>query len=217
MNYVFEVEFVELNGILVHRHRMQKQNTLSRDEDRFGDDPARDRGMEGSAMLSRYPIRDATVIRLPSEYDWYHGEIKALGELQRMQKWSSEKLFDERIKRQVRRGGRIALLANIEVPQSPAGVITIVCPHLEDYTEPRGRRSQADYLLQQLSQISNPVIVAGDFNTMGHNAHPQTFKTGLSEVLNQSPLLARARPVLSNAHSGSGLCPVSGELFQELA
>lgn len=183
MNYVFGVEFAELNGIVVHRHRAQKQNPLSRDDDRFGDDPARDRGMEGSAMLSRYPIRDATVIRLPSEYDWYHGEIKALSELQRMQKWSSEKLFDQRIKRQVRRGGRIALLVNIEVPQSPTGVITIVCPHLEDYTDPRGRRAEADYLLEQLPLLSNPVIVAGDFNTMGHNAHPQTFKQGFIKSL----------------------------------
>jgi hypothetical protein len=98
-------------------------------------------------MLSRYPIRDASVIRLPCEYDWYHDEIKALSDLQKVQKWSAKRLFDESIRRQVRRGGRLALVVNLKVPQSPTGLVTVVCPHLEEYTDSRGRRVQADYRL----------------------------------------------------------------------
>ena len=155
-------------------------------------------------MLSRYPIRDARIIRLPSEYDWYHGEIKALTDLEKVQKWSAERLFDERVRRQVRRGGRLALVVNLEVPQSPTGLVTVVCPHLEDYTDSRGRRVQADYLMSQMTQLSNPVIVAGDFNTTGHDAHPRTLRRGfLKSVasfhfwLTQLPLFLGPFPGLS--------------------
>jgi endonuclease/exonuclease/phosphatase family metal-dependent hydrolase len=180
MNYVFGVEFIELNTIYVHQRNLGTRQPAAEAGQRFGEDPSRDLGMEGSAMLSRYPIRDARVIRLPSEYDWYHDEIKASTGLQKVQKWSAERLFDERVRRQVRRGGRLALIVNLEVPQSPTGLVTVVCPHLEDYTDSRGRRVQADYLLGQMTQLSNPVIVTGDFNTMGHNAHPQGFLTSVA-------------------------------------
>ena len=75
--------------------------------------------MEGTALLSRYPIRDARIIRLPSEYDWYHDEIKALTDLEKVQKWSAEKLFHERVRRQVRRGGRLALVVNCRSRNHP--------------------------------------------------------------------------------------------------
>jgi endonuclease/exonuclease/phosphatase family metal-dependent hydrolase len=182
MNYVFGVEFIELNGIYVHQRKLGAVQAAADDNRNFGEDPSRDLGMEGSAMLSRYPIRDARIIRLPSEYDWYHGEIKALSDLQKVQKWSAKRLFDESIRRQVRRGGRLTLVVNLEVPQSPTGLVTVVCPHLEDYTDPRGRRVQADYLLSQMPQLSNPVIVAGDFNTMGRDAHPQGLLTSLASL-----------------------------------
>lgn len=61
---------------------------------------------------------DARVIRLSSEYDWYHDEIKALTDLQKVQKRSAKRLFDESVRRQVRRGGRLALVVDLEVPQS---------------------------------------------------------------------------------------------------
>jgi endonuclease/exonuclease/phosphatase family metal-dependent hydrolase len=182
MNYVFAVEFIELNGIYVHQRKLGTRHLAGDNSQNFGEDPSRDLGMEGSAMLSRYPIRDARVIRLPSEYDWYHDEIKALSDLQKVEKWSTKRLFNESIRRQVRRGGRLALVVNLEVPQSPTGLVTVVCPHLEDYTDPRGRRVEADYLLGQMTQLSNPVIVTGDFNTMGHDAHPQGLLTSVASL-----------------------------------
>lgn len=204
MNYVFGVEFIELNDIYVWQKKLGSHQPAAENRQKFGEDPSRDLGMEGTAMLSRYPIRDARIIRLPSQYDWYHDEIKALTELEKVQKWSAEKLFDERVRRQVRRGGRLALVVNLEVPQSPTGLVTVVCPHLEDYTDPHGRRIQADYLMSQMSRLSNPVIVAGDFNTMGHDAHPHGLKRGLLKSvaslhfwLTQLPLFVGPFPGLS--------------------
>jgi hypothetical protein len=60
--------------------------------------------------------------------------------------------------------------------------VTVVCPHLEDYTDSRGRRVQTDYLLGQMTQLSNLVIVAGDFNTMGHDAHPQSLLSSIASL-----------------------------------
>jgi exonuclease III len=173
MNYVFGVEFIELNRIYIGLKKLDIARPAAEAGYTFGVDPSRYLGLEGTAMLSRFPIRDARIVRLPPEYDWYSGEIKALTEMQKLENWAAEKLFTERVKRQVRRGSRMALVVDLEVPQSPTGLVTVVCPHLEDYTDPRGRRAQADYLLSHIKQISNPVIVAGDFNTMGHNTHPQ--------------------------------------------
>lgn len=65
MNYVFGVEFIELNGIYLRQRKLGARQPAAEDSQNFGEDPSRDLGMEGSAMLSRYPIRDATVIRSP--------------------------------------------------------------------------------------------------------------------------------------------------------
>ncbi|MCU1258754.1 MAG: hypothetical protein JWO80_1639 [Bryobacterales bacterium] len=212
MNYVFGVEFIELNSIYVHQTNPGNRQPAAEDGQKFGEDPSRDLGMEGTAMLSRYPIRNAKVIRLPFEYDWYHGEIKASTDLEKVQKWSAERLFDEKVRRQVRRGGRLALVVDLEVPQSPTGLVTVVCPHLEDYTDSRGRRVQADYLLGQMTQLSNPVIVAGDFNTMGHDAHPRGLKQGLLKSMASLHFWLVQLPLFLGPFPGAGygLYPING-------
>ena len=56
MNYVFGVEFIELNGVFLHQKKMSTTGASAEDSQTFGDDPSKDRGMEGTAMLSRYPM-----------------------------------------------------------------------------------------------------------------------------------------------------------------
>jgi endonuclease/exonuclease/phosphatase family metal-dependent hydrolase len=96
----------------------------------------------------------------------------------------------------VRRGSRVALIVDLEVPQSPTGVVTIVCPHLENYTDARGRRAQMDYLLPRIAKITNPVIVTGDFNTSGRNAHPSSGDQGFFDSLTSFRLWLPPIPVL---------------------
>jgi endonuclease/exonuclease/phosphatase family metal-dependent hydrolase len=173
MNYVYGVEFIELNRIYLGAEKEDEADRPNiRPGERFGVDPERYLGLEGSAILSRYPIRGARIIRLPQEYDWYHQEVKAVSDLERVRRWSSETLFQERIARQVRRGGRMAIVADLEVPQSPTGLVTVVSPHLEDYTKPLGRQEQLSFLLGQIKAISNPVVLTGDFNTTDSSARP---------------------------------------------
>lgn len=77
----------------------------------------------------------------------------------------------------------MALIVNLELPESPTGLLTIICPHLEDYSAPKGRRRQMDYLLERIDGITNPTVVAGDLNTMGHNQAPTSIKQIILEHL----------------------------------
>jgi endonuclease/exonuclease/phosphatase family metal-dependent hydrolase len=184
MNYAYAVEFIELNRIYLGVKALDTPDSArSEAGNTFGLDPKRYLGLEGSAILSRYPIRSARIIRLPELYDWYHGEIQAISALERARRWSAEQLFEERIAKQVRRGNRMALILDVEVPQSPTGLITLVCPHLENYVRPRGRREQMNYLLAQIRMENNPLMVAGDLNTTGSSGRPVTVQSALRKYL----------------------------------
>ncbi len=185
MNYVFATEFIELTPLYVHAKNMDSPDRTppKRTPEDFGVDRKRYLGLEGSALLSRYPIRSARIVRLPDAYDWYHGEINAISDLSKIQKWTAEKLFAERLRRQVRRGGRIMIIAELEVPGHQPEVLTVVCPHLEDYSDPKGRRKQMDFVLSQIRSISTPLVMAGDLNTMNHNGAPVTPKRAVKDFL----------------------------------
>ena len=207
MNYVYGVEFIELDRIYLGAEKMDQpeQATANSNGKRFGLDPTRYRGLEGSAVLSRYPIRSARIVRLPQAYDWYHSEIKAISDLEKARRWSAEQLFEERIARQVRRGGRMALIADLASPASPTGSITVICPHLEDYTSPRRRREQMEYLLKQCKNIANPAILAGDLNTTGKNGHPLTVERALFRYLLNYHVLIRETVFFITPIPGVGL------------
>lgn len=123
MNYVYGLEFIELvNGEDVKGHH-------------------------GNAIFSRWPIKQAKILRLPEEFNWY---------------------FDT----QKRIGSRLAILAELDVAGRSVGVVTI---HLENRTTEAGRGRQMDAILQAAEEMfpNMPVILGGDLNTMccnGRNA-----------------------------------------------
>jgi endonuclease/exonuclease/phosphatase family metal-dependent hydrolase len=75
------------------------------------------------------------------------------------------------------------LVVQLAVPGVPTGILTVLCPHLEDYARPAGRRKQMDFVLKQIGGISGPVISAGDLNTLGHDGAPATAKRLLTGYL----------------------------------
>lgn len=101
-----------------------------------GADP---KGFHGNAIFSRWPIRRAKTVRLPEQYNWY---------------------FD----RQRRIGGRLAILAELDLAGTPVGVGTI---HLENRTHGPGRRAQLETVLTEAERMfpDMPVILGGDLNT----------------------------------------------------
>lgn len=138
MNYVYALEFIELVN---------------------QEDP---KGFHGNAVFSRWPIRSASVVRMPEQYNWY---------------------FD----RQRRIGGRCAVLAELDVAGRRVGVGSI---HLENRTHGPGRRAQLDAVLQAAEeQFSGlPVILGGDLNT---NTFDGRDKDAISQIAASAELQRR--------------------------
>jgi len=66
MNYAFAVEFLELNRIYMGLKNMDEPDKVHAGRaNNFGLDPDRYLGLEGTALLSRFPIRSARIIHLP--------------------------------------------------------------------------------------------------------------------------------------------------------
>lgn len=97
------------------------------------------KGFHGNAIFSRWPIKRARVVRLPEQYNWY---------------------FD----RQRRIGGRLAILAELDVGGKSVGVGTI---HLENRTHGPGRQTQLETILQAAGEMfpNMPIALGGDLNT----------------------------------------------------
>jgi endonuclease/exonuclease/phosphatase family metal-dependent hydrolase len=179
MNYAYGVEFVEVDPLFdldtepVHLTDGQQdrrlQNDLQADRQRY-------HGLHGTAILSRYPIDQARILRLPVCYDWYAKEYAAISKLEQGRRWSARKMFRERVERELRQGGRMALIAEISVPDLPTGHATIVATHLENKCPPECRRRQMLALLADLQSDENPVVVAGDLNTTSRDNTPTSLR-----------------------------------------
>jgi endonuclease/exonuclease/phosphatase family metal-dependent hydrolase len=179
MNYVYGVEFVEVDPVFeLGREEIDlpdaAQNQLLHEDLRV--DRERYRGLHGTAILSRYPIDRARILRLPVCYDWYATEYKAISQLEQGRRWSARKLFGERVERELRQGGRMALIAEISVPDLPTGHATIVATHLENKCPPACRRRQMQALLADLKSDANPLVIAGDLNTTSRDNTPTSIR-----------------------------------------
>ena len=178
-NYSYAVEFVEVDPVLeldteqIHltdaRQDQRLQEDLHVDRERY-------RGLHGTAIVSRYPIGHARVLRLPVCYDWYGKEAKRISQLEQGRRWTAHKLFKERIERELRHGGRMAMVADVAIPDSPTGQVTIVAAHLENKCKPSCRRQQMQTLLADIQDSKNPVILAGDLNTTSKDNTPTSIR-----------------------------------------
>lgn len=180
MNWTYGVEFVEVDpkvlgldsfeGVKDEAKRKELQELFSVDQERV-------LGLHGSAILSRYPIREARLVPFKHQaYDWYRGE-KKYGKVEAGKRKGASVAFGEEILREVRRGGRTNLIANLDVPDLPEKQVTIVATHIENRTAPKGRRKQGEELLDLIRAIPNPVIVAGDMNTTGADGSVSSVKS----------------------------------------
>lgn len=179
MNYAYGVEFVEIDPVFdlgtehIHLPDAQQDARLQQD---LRVDPVRYRGLHGNAVLSRYPIRRARIFRLPVCYDWFGKEAEGAAKLEQARRWSAHRLFQERIAREVRHGGRMALIVDLAVPDVPTREVTVVSVHLENKCPPACRRRQMEALLTDLKEDKNPVILAGDLNTTSRDNTPTSVR-----------------------------------------
>jgi endonuclease/exonuclease/phosphatase family metal-dependent hydrolase len=187
MNWAYGVEFVEVDPKILGTQsfaNVENQDERKELDDLFSVDKTRLLGLHGTAILSRYPLRDVKLVPFEYQaYDWYNGE-KKYGSMEAGKRKGASLLFGEEIVREVRRGGRTNLIATIDVPDLPGEQVTIVAAHLENRTTPKGRVKQMDEILDFIKPISHPVVVAGDMNTTGVDGSVVSIKSAVLRKLN---------------------------------
>ena len=183
MNYAYGVEFLELDPLNLGLEKVELEDKEAQADIQksFDVDKSRYLGMHGTAVLSRYPIRKATLRPLPVCYDWYAGEKKAISKLESGRRKGANLAFMERIAREIRRGGRTVLFVELAVPESPTGAVTVVAPHLENKCKPGCRAKQAEQILEWIHGDHNPVILGGDLNTTGTDNAPVSVSKVLTD------------------------------------
>lgn len=185
MNYAFGVEFVEvdrLEDLGIEKVQLEDPDLEQKMQEELKADPARYLGLHGNAILSRYPLQNVRIVRLPVCHDWYKTEKAEVSKLEQGRRFASNKVFLERIDREVRRGGRMALIADAAIPDLPGGVATLVSVHLENKCKPECRTRQMDALLGRIKALDHPVVLGGDLNTTGTDGAPTSIRR---EILNR--------------------------------
>jgi len=177
MNVAYGVEFVEIDPLKLGTEKLTKADAGGDEElrkeledDLQQADPKRYRGLHGSAILSRYPISNVRVMRLPVCYDWFGKEVESVAKVEQGKRIASDKIFLEKIEREMRRGGRIAIFADLEVKEAAGGKVTVVNAHLENKCPSACRVRQMNAIFDAIKENPNPVVLSGDLNTTGADA-----------------------------------------------
>ena len=123
-------------------------------------------------------------------HDWYADEKDGVSKLEEGKRKGAKLVFGEKILREVRRGGRMMLLADISDPSIPGGTLTIVATHLEDKTKPSERLEQLEEVLAEIKSIDHPVVLAGDMNTSGSDSTPTSFQREVKKRLGSTSFWA---------------------------
>lgn len=193
MGYVFGTEFIEVDPYQLGVKKFTREERVYLDEKALKQldkiDPLRFYGLHGSCILTRYLIRRAKIVRLPDCYNWYLEESKKLSVLEFARRETAEKIFSSKILNELRHGGRMAIVIDLELPNSQ--IITVVATHLENRCLPECRVRQLQFLLNGLKNIRNPLILAGDFNTTGTDVSPTSVKKEVLKKVKDPGFIAK--------------------------
>lgn len=178
--YIFGTEFIEVDPAYLNDENLDK---------------AKYKGLHGNAIISKYPIISSKVLRLKACYDWYESEKEELSFIERARRLGAKVSVKEEVISEVRIGGRIALLANLKLPNDQ--IVTVVSTHLENKTSPECRKDQIEDILDEIEDIENPLILGGDFNSFDSDASPMTlrkvFVYKIRDFFMHSGILAKPR------------------------
>ena len=194
MNYAYGVEFVEVDPIALGIEEFEELSAEDKAtlKTQITVDKSRYRGLHGTAILSRFPLKDVRLQQFEQQpHDWYKEERESVKVLEAGKRKAGELVFREKVQREVRRGGRMMLTAEIEDERIPGGRMTIVATHLEDKTKPEGRRKQLEELLKRISETSATVVIAGDMNTSTHDGTPLSIERALKNRLGSKSFWAK--------------------------
>ncbi len=179
MNWAYGVEFLEIDPKQLGTDKFddgESKEDQQQLEEVFAVDKDRLRALHGNAVLSRYPIRGARLVPFTVGYDWFkESKIRPLEKAKR----KAALLIGEDLLRETRRGQRMTLYVDLDVPEAPGHRVTIACTHLENRAKPKIRRQQMEELLNNVRDTANPVVIAGDMNTTGSDSTPTSVENML--------------------------------------
>ncbi|HZI19866.1 MAG TPA: endonuclease/exonuclease/phosphatase family protein [Pyrinomonadaceae bacterium] len=178
MNYAFGVEFVEVDPIAlgIEKFTGEEAGGDKALAEQIRVDPERYLGLHGTAILSRYPLENVRLVPFKFQgHDWYADERKGRSPLEKGRRKASEVAFRTKTGREVRRGGRMMLLADISDPAFPGGRLTVVATHLEAKTKPANRVRQLREVLDEIAGVRHAVVLAGDMNTSTRDDTPTSL------------------------------------------
>ena len=167
MNFVYAPQQLEIDPVYLDADDVtfDNQNLADHQCDNHDGQLKDYKGVFGVAVMSRYPIKRVQVFPLKNQpYDWYTGEIKKPDFLEKLRRYGTEKIFRFRAVREVKTGGRGFTRVDLHVPGIPHETLTVINIHLEIKTPPKQRLVQLEEILSYMSDIKNPVVMAGDFN-----------------------------------------------------
>lgn len=154
--------------------------------------PSNYKGIFGTAILSRYPIKRVQVFPLTEQpYDWYYDELQATDLVESGRRFGAKTLFNVHTKRELKVGGRGFTRVDLHVPNVSHETITVINVHLEIKTTPAQRKRQLEEILANIRDIENPLILAGDFNSASRDVSATSFlRMSTRTTTNPSNLLS---------------------------
>lgn len=175
MNYAYAPQYLEVDPVILGLAEVAFEDG-SEDieaEAYYRVDPDKFKGVFGSAVLSRYPIKHVEVHPLKYQpYDWYEQEKKKTTFLEKARRLGALTAFRNEMTREMKVGGRHYFRVDLEVPHLPEKTLTVINIHLEIKCRPKDREIQLREILSYISSIKNPVIMMGDFNAAPTDISP---------------------------------------------
>lgn len=148
------------------------------------------KGLHGNAIISKFPIQKAWILRLPACYDWFKEEYKLLEKASEdRERKEAKNRAGEGIVDLIRRGGRVALFADIILPNRQ--VITVVNTQLENRTEAQCREDQFKAILEEIKLIKHPVVIGADLNNFEKDAAPSTLGESVKKIITNPEILVK--------------------------
>jgi len=193
MNYAFAVEFVEVDPFNLGIETLEGETSTDKPEmlRNLVVDKTRTLGLHGTAILSRFPLKNVRIVRFVNQgHDWYTDEKNGVSKLEKGKRKGAGLVFGEKIVREVRRGGRMMLLADVNDATIPGGELTIAATHLEAKSKPSERLKQLEEALKEIQRIDHPVVFAGDMNTSGSDSTPTSFEREVKKRLGSTKFWA---------------------------
>jgi hypothetical protein len=170
------------------RDTLENNTNISKPESKKGINDFK--GLHGNAIVSKFPITKAWALRLPACYDWFKEEYKLLEKPpeKRERKEAKNRAGEGRVE-MIRRGGRVALFAEIMLPNQQ--IITVVNTQLENRTIAKCRKEQFKHLLKEVKNIKTPVIIGADLNNFEKDAAPKTIGESVTEIVTNPEIIVK--------------------------